>query len=119
MENINTQTIGSRIKLAREKIGLNQTEVSNLMNLTRGVCGQWERGLANPATAHLSRLADILGVSFEYLAKGTNAKSPKSEVVLSDKTQEKILNAKAIKLIENMPFKQKQDLVNFLNNVKY
>jgi transcriptional regulator with XRE-family HTH domain len=119
MINNKTQNIGDRIRLKREKLGFSQSQLSEMMSLSRTMCGQWERSTSIPSTLHLSRLADILGVSFEYLAKGTNAKSPKSEVVLSGKNQEKILNAKAIKLIENMPFKQKQDLVNFLNNVKY
>ena len=62
--------IGNRIKLARkarkksqewlaEEIGVRQTSVS-----------AWERGSSDPATENTSRVAQVLDVSFEWLATG-------------------------------------------------
>ena len=62
--------IGNRIKLARkarkksqewlaEEIGVRQTSVS-----------AWERGSSDPATENMSRVAQVLDVSFEWLATG-------------------------------------------------
>jgi transcriptional regulator with XRE-family HTH domain len=116
MINNKIQYIGDRIRLKREELGFSQSGLSEMMSLSRTMCGQWERGTSIPSTLHLSRLADILGVSFEYLAKGAVDESNKNEVLLSNENQEKILNARAIKLIENMPFDKKQALIDFLSH---
>lgn len=63
-------SIGGRIKEARVKKGLSALQLSHLMNLSDSMCSQWERGISNPSTAHLAKLAKILGVSFEWLALG-------------------------------------------------
>jgi transcriptional regulator with XRE-family HTH domain len=44
--------------------------ISRKLNLSDSVCSQWEGGKTNPSTAHLVKLAKILGVSFEWLALG-------------------------------------------------
>lgn len=75
MNNKTLQSISDKIKISRENMGLSQSDLSRAMCLSRTMCGQWERGVANPSTAHLSKLSDILGVSFEYLAKGVEADS--------------------------------------------
>ncbi len=115
MNKITTQSIGNRIQLSRQKIGLSQSEVSRIMCLSRGVCGQWERGIANPSTAHLSRLAQILGVSFEYLATGDTP--IKTTNFLDNNSQEKILTAKMNALFNKMSLSKKQNIVNFLQGL--
>ncbi|SMN12053.1 hypothetical protein SPBRAN_262 [uncultured Candidatus Thioglobus sp.] len=83
------------------------------------MCGQWERNTSVPSTLHLSKLADMLGVSFEYLAKGVEAdfEIKFSLAAVDNQSQEKILTAKLLTLFEQMDLSQKQDLVNFLNNM--
>lgn len=115
MDKNTTHTMGIRIKISRQKTGLSQSEVSKMMHLSRGVCGQWERGIANPSTAHLSKLAKILEVSFEYLATGDK---PKIEMDFLDKeSQIKILKAKMSTLFAKLPLSQQQNIVNFLQGV--
>lgn len=114
MNNTKIQHIGERIRLERQKLGVSQSELSEMMSLSRTMCGQWERGTSIPSTLHLSRLADILDVSFEYLAKGRVIKTNEKPAI-STENQEKILNAKAMKIIRKIPIGQKQDLVNFLS----
>ncbi len=115
MNKINTHSMGMRIKSSRQKTGLSQSEVSNMMHLSRGVCGQWERGIANPSTAHLSRLAKILGVSFEYLAMGDRPKITTD--FLDNKSQTKILKARMNTLFDKLSVPQQQNLVNFLQDI--
>lgn len=119
MINNNSQTIGDRIKISREKMGLSQSDLSRIMCLSRTMCGQWERNTSVPSTLHLSKLADMLGVSFEYLAKGVEAdfEIKFSLAAVDNQSQEKILTAKLLTLFEQMDLSQKQDLVNFLNNM--
>jgi transcriptional regulator with XRE-family HTH domain len=62
--------ISKRIKEARINAKLSAAYVSKQLGLSHSICSQWERGNANPSTAHLAKLAKILGVSFEWLALG-------------------------------------------------
>ncbi len=114
MDKITAHSMGMRIKISRKKTGLSQSEVSKMMCLSRGVCGQWERGIANPSTAHLSRLAKVLDVSFEYLATGNESVTID---FLDNKSQTKILKAKMNALFDELPPKQQQNMVNFLQGL--
>ena len=63
--------IHDRIREAREQAGVSQTELARLLNVTRSACSQWEsaHGTA-PRRERLEQLAQLLGVSFEWLATG-------------------------------------------------
>lgn len=119
MSNKKLQTIGNRIKISREKLGLSQSDLSRAMHLSRTMCGQWERGVANPSTLHLSKLADILGVSFEYLAKGVQTDNEiKFSLSKVDKnTQEKVLESKMVSLFRKLTLRQKEDLIRLLESL--
>ena len=62
--------IGQRIKQARSKQGLSQAQLAELMSVTRGACGQWERGFSEPSVEKLSKLAVLLEIRFEWLTTG-------------------------------------------------
>lgn len=64
-------TISTRIRAARRAAGLSQSQLAELMNVTRSACSQWEQpqGTA-PRGTRLERLATLLGVSVEWLATG-------------------------------------------------
>lgn len=68
--------IGARIRQARERSGLSQTALAHKLGITRSACSQWEAddGTA-PRRERLEQLAQLLGVSFEWLATG-NAVMP-------------------------------------------
>ncbi|WP_201339369.1 helix-turn-helix domain-containing protein [Isorropodon fossajaponicum symbiont] len=59
MSTIDTQSVGisERIKLARKKLGISGDKVPSAPGLSRSICSQWERGISNPSTAHLGKLA--------------------------------------------------------------
>jgi len=125
------QSISDRIRIARNLLGLSQSQLSAKMYLSRTMCGQWERGKANPSTAHLIRLTEILGVSFEWLATGR-------EVVMFDDKNEDLKNGEQNKqqaeqeqmrrhkqqvqmnlIFENMDSRQQQYLLSFLDSMRY
>ncbi len=66
-------SIASRITQARKLRGLSQASLAERMKISRGACGHWERGKASPSTSHLTKLAQILNVQFEWLATGKGA----------------------------------------------
>lgn len=63
--------IHDRIREARDQAGISQTELARLLGVTRSACSQWEssHGTA-PRRERLEQLAQLLGVSFEWLATG-------------------------------------------------
>lgn len=64
----------SRIRKARRNAGFSQSQLADLMKVTRSACGQWEmEGGTTPRGHRLERLASILNVTVEWLATGEGA----------------------------------------------
>jgi transcriptional regulator with XRE-family HTH domain len=59
--------LGERIKFAREKMGLSQSQVALTLGVTRNAIAQWETDRSAPATGRLSTLAGRLGVTLDWL----------------------------------------------------
>ncbi len=55
-------TFGSRVREAREELGISQEKLAELMNLHRTYVGEIERGLRNVSLVNIARLARALGV---------------------------------------------------------
>lgn len=72
-------SIGARIRAAREQIGLSQAQLARSLGITRSACSQWEAsdGTA-PKRERLEQIAQLLGVSYEWLATGRSG--PESAV---------------------------------------
>lgn len=59
--------IADRIKYAREKNNLTQTELAKKMSVTRSSVNAWEMGITIPSTERLAELAAVLNVSSDFL----------------------------------------------------
>ncbi len=66
--------IGRRIAQARKEAGLSQQAVANRFGISRAAVAQWENGDTFPGSSKLEGLADVLGVSLEWIATGRGAK---------------------------------------------
>lgn len=62
-----SESIGPRIKQARDKAGLSQRDLADRAGVHNTTLGKWERNEAIPAADALLRLASILGTTSEYL----------------------------------------------------
>jgi len=62
--------LAQRIVHARNNKGFSQAQLAAMIGVSRGACGQWERGVTAPSVMNLSRLAWVLDVHFEWLATG-------------------------------------------------
>ncbi|WP_295880352.1 helix-turn-helix domain-containing protein [uncultured Thiohalocapsa sp.] len=58
---------GARLRAARERAGLSQIEVSQRLGLSRGACGEWERGEKAPQLATFAALCRLLEVTPNHL----------------------------------------------------
>ena len=66
MKSVDTNTIGGRIKLLRSKNKLTQKKMAELLNVTPGTISKWEKNENSP-NDHISRIAEIFGVSVDSL----------------------------------------------------
>lgn len=85
-----------RIREAREKIGLKQKEVAEILNVTPATYSRYESGIIRPDPTMLLKISEILNTSVDYLL-GRDVSGLSGE--------------KSNKLIENI------DLSNFEINV--
>lgn len=60
-------TLGSRLREARQDVGLSQAQLAAAVDVPQQSISKWERG-QDPSTKALVRLADALGVSIDWLA---------------------------------------------------
>ena len=70
-----TETLGERIRAARQAAGLSQEKLAEQLGLTRQAVTKWETGQSAPSTENLLRLAEVLGVPVTALL-GEAASSP-------------------------------------------
>jgi transcriptional regulator with XRE-family HTH domain len=112
-------------------LGISQSKLSAKMFLSRTTCGQWERGKACPSIVHLTRLSELLGVSFEWLATGREVMmfDDKNEDLKKPEQDEKQAEQEQMKrhkqkvqmnnIFETMNLKQRKYLLSFLDSMRY
>jgi transcriptional regulator with XRE-family HTH domain len=65
--------IGERIAKAREAAGLNPSELSREIGVSRAAVAQWEVGKTEPNARNLRKIASVVGVTLEWLGQGQGA----------------------------------------------
>ena len=68
--------LSMRVSKARHQAGLSQQVLAERMGVTRGAVANWESAVAVPAARRLARIANVTGVSYEWLATGRGAMLP-------------------------------------------
>lgn len=62
--------VGDRLARARDALGLTQAEVARAVGVTQGAWGNYERGIRLPDPQAIAKLADLYGVSFDWVFRG-------------------------------------------------
>lgn len=94
------ETLNERIKKLRKEKGWTQLKLAEQLNITDKAVSKWEAGEGNPDIVLLPKLAELFGVTIDYLLTGVK---PEEKVNLDDMDKTK----RAIYLIG------KDDLENF------
>ncbi len=68
-------TIGERIAQCRKDKNFSQEYIAEMLDVSRQAVSKWENGLSDPDTGNLIRLAQLFGVSVEYLVNGEETSS--------------------------------------------
>jgi transcriptional regulator with XRE-family HTH domain len=74
------EAMGDRIRMHRARLRLSQTELGKLVGLSANAISQLEKGAMEPRAVHLRALAQVLGVSADYLLGLTRHAEPREEV---------------------------------------
>lgn len=72
MTSADAKTLSARLKLARKKTGFTQAKIANLLNIEIGTLSGYERGYRRPSADMLPALANLYGVSTDYLLGQTD-----------------------------------------------
>lgn len=59
-----------RLKLTRTQKGMSQTDLAKIIGIHYNQIGRYEQGTSRPTAANISKLAEALDVSADYLFKG-------------------------------------------------
>lgn len=89
--------LGTRLKVAREYLGLTQDDVAKLMGVSRVIITNIEAGTRKVSAEELSKLSKIYGWTMEELLEGEKEKNKtpmfaRTFSELSKEDQEEILN---------------------------
>lgn len=63
-------TLPERLLALREQAGLSQYELARRLHYTRSAVSMWEQGRSDPSVSALVMLADLYGVSLDWLIAG-------------------------------------------------
>lgn len=72
--------LGQRIKEARIKAGLTQSNLAEKADVSTNHISAIERGISDTKTEHLANIAQALGVSADFLLFGTDSKDESDQL---------------------------------------
>lgn len=102
-----------RLKILRIKARLSQGELADRVGLHQSNIGRYERGQTVPSADKLKAMADVLGVSTDYLFNG-DEESPPSGVAPSSPASGKDL-ASLLREIDSFPEEEKRVVMDVLD----
>lgn len=72
-------TFGDRLALARERAGMDQTQLAKRLGVKLATIRNWEADRSEPRANRLSMLSGLLGVSIIWLMTGDGEGAPQAE----------------------------------------
>lgn len=107
-------TLAERIRTARMRSGLSQTELAKALNVNRSTVGHWEREQGfSPTVEHINTMSDVMSVNVSWLLQGTDdAHRPD---VGGART---LLESKMISLSKHLPVSFLTSLVALMENAE-
>jgi transcriptional regulator with XRE-family HTH domain len=105
---VNKNNFPDRLKQLRKQNDLSQSQLAEKVNLHYNHIGRYERGQSRPTSDALSRLAEALGVSTDYLIDGTEEEAAKASFNDRELLQQ-------FQGVEQLPEKDKHLVKEFLD----
>ena len=90
--------LGIKIAEKRKGLGMTQIEFAEKMHVTRQTVSRWEAGSAMPDIDKIAEIADILGVSCDYLLKDETVENGSAQTARGVGKLLKSLTGKTVQL---------------------
>lgn len=84
--------IGKRVKEARERLGLTQSELGKLVGVTGSSITNYENETSHPKESILYKLLDVLGVDANYLFQDCFIIKPQTTYIIESKDEITIIS---------------------------
>lgn len=78
-------TFGEKLQALRQKAGMSQDTLAEKLNVSRQAVSRWERDETMPETEKVVALADLFGVTTDYLLRRQPEPEPEKEPPRQDK----------------------------------
>ena len=98
--------LGTKIADKRKSLGMTQIEFAEKMHVTRQTVSRWEAGTAMPDIDKIGEIADILGVSCDYLLRDGAAENGAAQA----RGAGKLLKSLTGKTVQLMFFDEEADI---------
>lgn len=85
-----------RIRICRERLGLSQKQVAIEIGVRPPTVSQWESGIKTPSRENLAKLADLYGVSIEYLMDKSDDEGQREGIELARDERMLIANYRSL-----------------------
>ncbi len=101
----------TRILRSRKEKRLSQQALADLIGVSRSALAQWETEMSSPSLENLRKMAELLEVSFEWIAtgRGNQILSEPSDTICDTKVDDEI-----IRTLYRMNNKKKRAILNVM-----
>ena len=101
----------TRILRSRKEKKLSQQALADLIGVSRSALAQWETEMSSPSLQNLRKMAELLNVSFEWLAtgRGNQNLTPMAETICDTEVDSEIMNQ-----LNRMTTKKKRAILNVM-----
>lgn len=104
-----------RLKALRERAGLSQAALAKKVGVGQSTVGMWESGRNKPENAKLEALANLLGVSTDYLLGRSDVAEPAKNQPIADGDE---LDRELIDLMRDLSPEDFQRVKDFVAGLK-
>ena len=100
-------SVGLRITQLRTDRNMSQTQLAQVMGVSRQAVSKWENGLSTPDATKMILLADVLDTDLEYLTTGRQVVPSRPPVVLTEVQTvtvevEKVVEKPVVQVVEKI-----------------
>lgn len=87
--------------MIRDKLGYKDSDVARGTGITKSTFSDWKSGRSNPKNEKLSKIAEFLGVSVDYLTTGEEKEGGEAYYINDEtaKTAQKIFECKELRML--------------------
>lgn len=112
-------TIGERIKLRRELLGLTQKQIYSVTKISSGNLSEYENGIKLPSSKALIELSKVLQCSIDWILLGENIKDDSCKTEEPKITIESQDDKELIQSYHLLSASRKEALLTYINYLVY